>query len=159
MNGLLPKQSLRLEAIVWGGECEEAFRKLKEICTPTLILAYTDFSKTFKLHTDACTLGLGAILYQNQDGDDHIIGYGSRSLSRTEHRYLAHKLEFLALKWAITEQFHEYLYSNNFVIYTNNNPLTYILTSAKLGATGHHWVASLANYNFAFNYSSLSPTF
>ena len=39
-------------------------------------------------------------------------------------------------------------------MYMDNNPLTYILTSAKLDATGHWWVASLANYNFALNYQS-----
>ena len=67
-------------------------------------------------------------------------------------KYLTHKLEFLALKWAIRKQFHDYLYSNNFVLYTDNNPLKYFLPSAKLDATGHQWVASLANYNFALNY-------
>ena len=50
------------------------------------------------------------------------------------------------------EQFHENLYGNNVVIYIDNNPPTYILTSAQLDAIGHHWVASLANYNFPLNY-------
>ena len=143
--------SKKKKAIVWDGECEEAFSKLKEMCTSTPIIAYAVFSKPFKLHTDACTLGLRAILYQNQEGVDQVTGYGSRSLSKTECKDLAHKLEFLALKWAITEQFQEYLYGNNFIIYTDNKPLKYVLTSAKLDATGHHWVASLANYNFALN--------
>ena len=137
---------------MWGNEYEEAFRKLKEICTTIPILAYADFSKPFKLHTNTCTLGLGAILYQNQDGVDCVIGYASGSLSKTEHRNPAHKLEFLALKWTIIEQFNEYLYSNNFVMYMDNNPLTYVLTSAKLNTTDHCWIASLANYNFALNY-------
>ena len=52
------------------------------------------------------------------------------------------------------EQFFEYLYGNNFVMYMHNNPLKYILTSARLDATGHHWVTGLANYNFALNYQS-----
>ena len=73
------------------------------------------------------------------------------SLVKTKHKYLAHKLEFLALKWAMMEQFHEYLYSNHFVIYIDNNPLSYVLTSAKLGAAGHRLVAGLANYNFTLN--------
>ena len=60
---------------MWDGECKEAFRRPKEICTSTPILAYADFLKSFKLHTDACILGLGVILYQNQDGVDHIKGY------------------------------------------------------------------------------------
>ena len=56
------------KVIEWNDDCEEAFGKLKDICKSTHILAYADFSKPFKLHTNASTLGLGAILYQNQDG-------------------------------------------------------------------------------------------
>ena len=52
------------------------------------------------------------------------------------------------------ELFHEYLYGNNFVMYMDNYPLTYVLNSAKLDATGHHWVAGLGSYNFALNYQS-----
>ena len=61
-------------------------------------------------------------------------------------------LSFLALKWAITEKFHDYLYGNEFTVNTDNNPLTYVLSSAKLNATGHHWVAQLANYRFTLKY-------
>ena len=37
---------------------------------------------------------------------------------------------------AITEQFHEYLYSGTFEVHSDNNPLTYVLTTAKADATG-----------------------
>ena len=64
-----------------------------------------------------------------------MIAYASRSVSKTEANCPAHKLEFLALKWAVCEKFHEYLYgAKTFDIYTDNNPLTYVLTSAKLDA-------------------------
>ena len=69
-------------------------------------------------------------------------------MSKTERNYNAHKLEFLALKWSITQRFHEYLYGGTFEVYTDNNPLTYVLTSAKLDAMGQRWIASLANYDF-----------
>ena len=39
-----------------------------------------------------------------------------------------------------------------FQVFTDNNPLTYILTSAKLDATGHRWVAALSNYTFSISY-------
>ena len=69
-------------------------------------------------------------------------------MSQAESHYPAHKLEFLTLKWAVVEKFHEYLYGSTFNVYTDNNPLTYVLTTAKLDAASHHWVASLAIYNF-----------
>ena len=92
---------------------------------------------------------MGAVLYQKQDNDTEcVIAYACRTLSKSKRNYDTHKLEFLALKWSITERFYEYLYGGHFEVYTDNNPLTYILTTAKLDATGQRWVASLANYNF-----------
>ena len=94
-------------------------------------------------------------MYQTQeDGTQRVIVYASRSLWKTERNYDAHKLEFLALKWSVTECFHEYLYGGKFDVYTDNNPLTYVLTTAKLDATGQHWIASLANYDFKIYYRS-----
>ena len=135
-------------SIRWDLECQDAFDKLKELCTTTPILAYADFGKPFKLHTNASVLGLGAVLYQVQDGVEKVISYASRSLTKSETKYWVHELELLYLKWAITEQFYKYLYGNTFNAYTDNNPLTYMLTPAKLYAMGHRWIAGLANYNF-----------
>ena len=52
----------------------------------------------------------------------------------------------------MVEKFHEYLYGSTFDVYTDNNPLTYVLMMAKLDAASHQWVASLANYNFQLYY-------
>ena len=78
-------------------------------------------------------------------------------MNETEQRYHSNKQEFLALKWAVTEQFHEYLSpygknQNEFVVHTDNNPLTYIFSSANLDAAGQQWVAHLASYNFSLEY-------
>ena len=107
------------------------------------ILAYADFKAPFVLHTDASGDGQGTVLYQAQDGQRRVTAYASRSLSKSERDYPVHKLEFLALKWAITDKFHEYLYGSQFQVYTNNNPLMYVLTTAKLDATGHRCIAVL----------------
>ena len=99
-------------------------------------------------------MDLGAVLYQEQDNENRVIAYASQTLSNSERNYPAHKFEFLALKWAITDHFHEYLYGGNFDVYMDNNPLTCILTTAKLDATGQRWVAKLVNYNFSLHYRS-----
>ena len=109
------------------------------------ILGYADYSMPFKLHTDASGNGLGAVMYQHQDGLDPVITYASRSLKPAERNYPAHKLEFLALKWAIRDKSHDYLYGAKFDVFTDNNPLTYILSTERLNATGHRWVAGLSN--------------
>ena len=131
--------------------CQESFDSLKKICSKCPVLAYVDYNRPFVLHTDASTMGL--VLYQKQeDGKERVIAYASHTLNRAEQNYDAHKLEFLALKWAVTDRFHEYLYGATFEVFTDNNPLTYILSTAKLDAMGHRWVASLGPYNFKLHY-------
>ena len=110
-------------------EAHEAFNRLKPACLQAPILTSPDFNKPFLLETDASGRGLGAVLSQKQaDGLYHPIAYASRVMNETEQRYHSNKQEFLALKWAITEQFHEYLSPyrknwNEFVVCTENNPL------------------------------------
>ena len=117
------------------------------------IPSYTDFTRLFKFHTHACRSGLGAMLYQtHDDGTDGVIPYASRSLTKAKSDYPAHKLEFLTLNWAVVEKFHEYLYRLTFDVYTENNPLTYVLTTVKVDPVSHHWVANLTNYNFQLYY-------
>ena len=139
-------------------EAQEAFDRLKAACLQAPILSFPDFSKPFLLETDASGKGLGAFLSQKQsDGQYHPIAYASHVMNETEQRYHLNKQEFIALKWAITEQFHEYLSPygknrNEFVVCTDNNPLTYIFSTANLDAAGQRWVAHLASYNFSLEY-------
>ena len=140
--------------IKWDLDCPNAFDNLKELHTTTPVLAYADFTKPFNLHTNASMLGLGTVLYQVCEGVEKVVSYASRSLTQSETKYPIQKLKFLCLNWAITEQLHEYLYGNTFDVYTDNNPLTYVLMTAKLDAMGHRWVTSLVNYNFHLHYQS-----
>ena len=134
------------------------FKRLKVACLQAPILAFPDFNKPFLLEKDASGKGLGAVLSQKQaDGRFHPIAYASRTMNDTEQRYHSNKQEFLTLKWAITDQFHEYLSPygknrNEFVVRTDNNPLTYIFSSTNLDAAGQRWVAQLASYNFSLEY-------
>ena len=147
------KRIVQRAMVIWGEEEQRAFDQLKQACITAPISGYPDYELPFILHTDSSTEGLGAVLYQKQQGGTKVIAYASRALSKSETNYAPHKLEFLALKWAVTEKFKEYLYGSNvFEAYTDNNPLTYILTSAKLDACGQRWVAELANNNFNLHY-------
>lgn len=141
--------------VVWTGEHQGALERLIDMLTHPPVLAYPDFHLPFLLHTDASEQGLGAVLYQQQDGKLRVIGYGSRTLSPAEKNYCLHsgKLEFLALKWAVCEKFRDYLYyAPHFTIYTDNNPLTYIMSTAKLNAVGHRWVGELSDFRFEIKY-------
>ena len=98
--------------IHWTQKHQESLEKLIGFLTSPPIMAYPDYSESSVAHTDTSKDGLGAILYQKQDGKMRVISYPSRTLTPPEKNYHAHscKLEFLALKWEITEQFKDYLY-------------------------------------------------
>ena len=132
----------------------QALQDLKEHLMSPPILAYADYSLPFEVHTDASLDGLGAILYQEQDGVLRVLAYASRGLKASESNYPAHKLEYLAMKWAICDKFHDYLYGNHFTVLTDNNPLSYVLSTAKLDAVGHRWLAELSTYDFDIKYRS-----
>nr|XP_061828743.1 uncharacterized protein LOC133614632 [Nerophis lumbriciformis] len=132
--------------------CQDSFEAIIQKLTTAPVLAFADPSKPYVLHTDACSTGLGAVLYQEHDGRKRAVAFASRGVSRSEARYSAHKLEFLALKWAVTEKFSDYLYGSTFTVVTDSNPLTYLLTSAKLDATSYRWLSSLSTYTFKIIY-------
>ncbi len=135
----------------WSEACQEAFDMLKMRCVEAPILAYPNFDKPFIVHTDTSGIGLGAILYQaDDDGRERVIAYASQGLSKSEAYYPAHK--FLALKWAVCEKFQDYLLGAHFTVHTDNNPLTYVLTSAKVDAMGQCWLAALSCHDFTIKY-------
>ena len=134
-------------------EAHEAVRMLKEKIMTSPLLAFPDFAKPFLLETDASNEGLGAVLSQKQDdGRFHPVAFGSHSLTPTERNYHSSKLEFLALKWSITEHFREYFAYAPFMVKTDNNPLTYILTTPNLDTTDHRLVRVLASFEFELEY-------
>ena len=131
----------------------EAVAILKGKVQSAPVLVFTDFEKPFLLETDASKEGLGAVLSQKQsDRRYHPIAFGSHSLTSVEKNYHCSKLEFLALKWCMTEHFKEYFTYAPFVVRTDNNPLTYVLTMPNLNATGHQWVGVLASFQFELEY-------
>ena len=95
------------------------------------ILTFTDYTKEFLLKTDTSMEGLGVVLSQKQaDRQYHPVTYGSQAFTVYEKNYHFTKLEFLALKWAISEHFKEYLLYQPFLVRTDNNPLTYIINNS-----------------------------
>ena len=134
-------------------EVWEAVKILKRKVQSAPILVFPDFDIPFLLEMDASKGGLGAVLSQKQsDGHYHPVAFGSCSLTPLEKNYHSSKLEFLALKWSITEHFKEYLAYSPFVVQTDNNPLTYMLMMPNLNAMGHRWVGALASLQFELEY-------
>ena len=111
LNNLLQGENSKLKSHPVGLPLDAltAFQELKMKCLTVPVLAFVDFKKPFLLETDTSIEGLGAVLSQKQDdGCYHPVAYASHGLKGGELKYHSSKLEFLALKWAMTEQFREY---------------------------------------------------
>ncbi|KAI2645406.1 Retrovirus-related Pol polyprotein [Labeo rohita] len=80
------------------------------------------------------------------------IAFACKALTRAQAKYPAHRLEFLALKWSVCDKFSHWLKGHDFVVWTDNNPLTYILTKPKLDACEQRWVSRLVPYRFSIKY-------
>lgn len=156
LSGQSRRRAAKCGTELWDGECQESFNALKENLCTALVLAYADFSLPFVLEVDSCHSGLGAVLSEEQGGKVRPIAYVSRGLrppERNMSNYSSLKLELLALKWAMTDKFREYLLGNKCFVYTDNNPLSH-LTTAKLGAVEQRWAAQLASFNIELRYRS-----
>ena len=101
--------------------------------------------------------GFGAVLSQQQNGYTRVIAYASRGLREQEKKmenFSSMKIELMALVWAIGEKFPEYLQIRPFLVLTDNNPLSYFMTKAKLTASEQKMVATLARFQFQIKYRS-----
>ena len=143
--------------LLWTEHCNNAFETLKTKLSTTPVLGYPDFNEEFFLEIDASFNRLGAVLSQRQDGKTVVVAYASRGLRKHErnmNNYNSMKLELLALYLAVTVKFRDILIGSQFVVFTDNNPLSFVNSSAKIGATEMRWVADLALFNLTMQYRS-----
>lgn len=147
-------QYRKLSASDWTSAHVHAFERLKDCLLNAVVLAHPDFSRPFVLSTDASLDGIGAVLSQVGEGESRArpIAFASKSLTQSQRNYPAHRLEFLALKWAVCDKFSHWLKGHTFSVLTDNNPLTHILTKPKLDCCEQRWVAKLASYDFDIKY-------
>ena len=132
----------------WGKEQEVAFKELKKRLAKTETLGIFDIAAKTRVITDASPVGLGAILVQEQNGEERVICYASRSLTDVEKRYSKTAKEALGIVGAC-ERLHMYLYGTDFEILTDYKPLQ-VIYSKKLqpSARVNRWVLRLQPYRF-----------
>ena len=91
------------QTISWTDEHQSSLDYLLIHVTSPLVLAFTDFSLPFILHTNGSILRCA--LYQIQEHKLCVLGCSSRKLVAAENKYHSSKLDFLAVKWANCEHF------------------------------------------------------
>jgi hypothetical protein len=106
----------------WTEECQKEFDDIKDALISAPILAHPNYDLPFKLTTDACALGFGAVLSQDFPEGERVIAYSSHSTNKAEKNYSPTELEARALVWAI-EKFRPYLLDKEFTLVTDHKAL------------------------------------
>ncbi|GFR01434.1 retrovirus-related Pol polyprotein from transposon 297, partial [Trichonephila clavata] len=135
------------QKFLWTDECEEAFNSLKAALTSSPILVYPYPEKQFILDTDASHESVGAVLSQETNGQEHVIAYWSKCLSKPERNYCVTRKELLAIVKAV-ENFHSYLYGRKFLLRTDHASLTWLLNFKNTEGQIARWIQKLEEYDF-----------
>ena len=83
----LTKLTRKNRHFCWDEACQNAFDTIKNLLTSAPILAYPTSDDLFVLDTDASLTGIGAVLSQIQNGEERVIAYASKTLSRSQQNY------------------------------------------------------------------------
>ena len=133
----------------WQHEQQQAFEELKHRLITAPVLAHPDFDKPFILYTDASTIGLGAVLAQQQDdGKERPIAYHARTLRGAEKNYPITELECLAVIWAIVKLRHYLQNNHTFTLYTDHIALKNLKGHTNPSKRRMRWMETLAQYDF-----------
>ena len=145
MLDLLHKLTEKSNKFVWTEECDEAFKSLKQNLVEAPILAHPDFSQSFILDCDASNDAIGGVLSQKINGDEHVIAYASRTLSKSERRYCVTRKELLALVHFV-KYFRHYLYGKKFLVRTDHGSLRWLMNFKNPEGQVARWLEILSSY-------------
>jgi hypothetical protein len=108
---------------VWDEECEQSFNKLKELLISAPILGYPNRHGKFILDTDASGYALGAVLNQMQEGQERVIAYASKTMSKTERNYCVTRRELFAVVTFVRK----YRHRKKFTVRTDHSCLQWLM--------------------------------
>ncbi|GFT06750.1 retrovirus-related Pol polyprotein from transposon 297 [Trichonephila clavipes] len=115
----------RKSTVDWNSSCQNAFEELKTRLSKNPVLYSPDFTKPFIIQCDASNLGIGVVLSQVCENEEHPIMFLSKKLSLAEQKYSTTEKECAAIIFAV-QKLKCYLDGHQkFVIQTDHNPLVW----------------------------------
>ena len=149
----LTKLTKKNQPFVWTEECTEAFEILKQHLTNAPVLAYPDPALPYKLYTDASKEAIGAVLTQDQHGQERVIQYLSHQLSSGQQKWATIEQEAYAIVYSVNKLRH-LLYGSKFTIHSDHKPLSTLFTTEMKNAKVQRWAIMLSEYGGDIQYET-----
>ena len=131
----------------WTIQCQESFEALRRALVSAPVLVFPDCCKAFILDTDASNQGVGAVLSQEHNGEEHVVAYASRSLTKAERRYSVTRKELLAVV-TFLNHFRPYLLGRQFKLRTDHGSLVWIRNFKEPEGQLARWLEQLEEFDF-----------
>ena len=136
---------------IWDHEQQQAFENLKNKLVNAPILKYADPNIPYVITTDASEVGVGGVLSQSVNSEEHPVAYTSRKLNEAEQKYSTHERELLGIIHAL-KQWRPYLHGSKFTIKTDHHPLKYLESQKTLSRKQARWIEFMQEFNFDIEY-------
>ncbi|CAF0882494.1 unnamed protein product [Brachionus calyciflorus] len=138
----------------WNVEAKKSFEILKESLCSETVLIIPDFSKEFVLVTDACDYAYGSILCQEFKVELKPVAYFSKQMNSAQQKYSTSEKELLSIVMSI-EHFHAFLYGRNFKVYSDHQPLKWLLSKkGPMSSRLARWMIRINVYEFEIIYKT-----
>ena len=138
----------------WSSRADEAFVKLKKALSDAPVVAFPRFGERageFVLDCDASNEGIGAVLLQEQDGEQRVISFSSHRLSRAQRNYSTTKKELLACV-TFVQEFSHYLKGKRFFLRTDHSSLQWLINFRNPSGMLARWMEVLGDFQFQILY-------
>ncbi len=132
----------------WADEAQKAFENLKKALVSAPILVYPDMSKPFIVDTDASDYAIGGVLSQIQEGQECVIAYASKSLTKEQNSWCTTKRELFAVVHFVAYRWRHYLEGSEFTIRTDHSSLVWLQNFKDHDAMLARWISSLQSFNY-----------
>lgn len=139
--------------IEWNDMLVECFKAVQQAVASAPILSFPDFNKPFHIATDASNTGVGGVLFQPADADEHItpnniVAICSKKLKGSQENWPAYKKELYGVVYSL-RKFHSYVWGrNDLVVHTDHKPLIHMFTSPQLSPALQQWLDVILDYHF-----------